>query len=275
MAPGRTIRIPVPLGVGTPLRVVQRLGVGVLAGGLLAVGPLCASVAAAGSVVVSADEAAAGVPVVGDCLDVPATDLRTSGFFATPVVVDCTRPHTFEVTRVEALAGSGDPFAFAEQACSPLGVWNEVGVNRPVAGVVRDPLSVEPRYFGVAGTPATLVCGAVAVSGAGSGQREVAVLTRPLSALSARSRADLRYCSPGDRGRRVVDVGAVGSCDDRPRWQVDAMIVWTAFYDAYPGRAELRARAQRVCGAQARAVLPSRSEWGAGPATTWCLTWYP
>ena len=107
-----------------------------------------------------------------------------------------------------------------------------------------------------------------------AGRREVAVLTRPLADLSARSRSDLRYCTPGVRGRRTVDVTIATSCDTRPRWQVDALIVWTAFYDAYPGRTELRARAQRLCGPQARVLLPTRADWEAAPATTWCLSWY-
>lgn len=259
LAPGRAPGHAAAVRVGLSLGAVIALATGVLA-----------------PATVAADEdIASGTPAVGQCLDIPVDDLQGSGFFAEPVVVDCARPHTFEVTRVEELAGSGDPFAYAAESCTLLGVWNEVGVNRPVAGVVREPLSVESRFFGVQGPTPTLVCGAVAVTTGDAGRREVAVLTRPLAELSARSRADLRYCSPGARGRRTVDVSVATSCDTRPRWQVDALIVWTAFYDSYPGRTELRTRAQRVCGPQARAVLPSRAEWGAGPATTWCLSWYP
>lgn len=253
MAPGRSLGLALAFGVGL-------------------------SVIVAGMVVVptaAADEDASGVPAVGQCLDLPAEDLEVSGFFAAPVIVDCTRPHTFEVTRVEGLAASGDPFASAEQSCRPLSVWNEAGVNRPVAGVVRDPLSVEARYFGIQGSTPALVCGAVALTAGEAGRREVATVTRSLAELSARSRAELRYCTPGGRGRRVVDITVATPCDTRPRWQVDALIVWTAFYDAYPGRAELRARAEQVCGPLARVLLPSRADWGAAPATTRCLSWYP
>ena len=258
MAPGRSTGHAPALRAGLSLVVVA----GAVAA-ILVAGPAAAD-----------DDVSAPVPAVGQCLDLPAEELRSSGFFAAPVVVECTRPHTFEVTRVEELADSADPFAYAAQSCSLLGVWNEVGINRPVAGVVREPLSVESRYFGVQGATPALVCGAVAVAVGDAGRREVAVLTRPLADLSARSRSDLRYCTPGVRGRRTVDVTIATSCDTRPRWQVDALIVWTAFYDAYPGRTELRARAQRLCGPQARVLLPTRADWGAAPATTWCLSWY-
>ena len=262
MAPGRstghtTVRVGLSAGVRGALVAAT------LAAGVLVVAP------AAGD-----EDVTPGTLAVGQCLDLPAEDLQDSGFFADPIVVDCTRPHTFEVTRVEALATSGDPFAYAASSCSLLGVWNEVGVNRPVAGVVREPLSVESRYFGVPGSTPTLVCGAVAVTVGDAGGREVAVLTRPMADLSARSRADLRYCTPGASGRRPFDVSVATSCDRRPRWQVDALIVWTAFYDAYPGRSELRERAQRVCGPQARVLLPSRADWATAPATTWCLSRY-
>ncbi len=239
-------------------------GMSIVAAGMLTAPPAAAD-----------EDGASSLPTVGQCLDLPVEDLQASGFYAEPVVVECTRPHTFEVTRVEGLAESGDPFAYAAQSCSTLGVWNEVGVNRPVAGVVRDPLSVEPRFFGIQGPTPVLVCGAIALTMGQTGEREVAVLTRSMAELTARSRADLRYCSPGARGRKVVDVAVATSCGARPRWQVDALIVWTAFYDSYPGRTELRARAQRVCGPQARVLLPTRADWGAAPATTWCLTWYP
>ena len=38
------------------------------------------------------------------------------------------------------------------------------------------------------------------------------MLTRPMADLSARSRADLRYCTPGASGRRPFDVSVATSC---------------------------------------------------------------
>ena len=55
-------------------------------------------------------------------------------------------------------------FEFAAEQCGALDVWNAVGVNRPVAGLVDDPLRIEPRAYAVRQSPPSYVCGAVAVS---------------------------------------------------------------------------------------------------------------
>ncbi len=221
----------------------------------------------------------ATVPEVGACLDVPASDLRESGGVVEAEIVDCRQPHTFEVARVIPVPAATDPFTadvFAEvaQSCGELGVWTEVGVNRPVAGVVVAPLSIEPRYIGLRGDAPVLLCGAVAVAAQASGERGVTVVSRPLAELGPRARAQLRYCLPATSARAPVDTSAAVPCDQRPRWQVDSMIVWTAFYDDYPGRAEMRARAQQLCGSGGRARVPSRGEWEAGVQPTWCLRSY-
>ena len=222
----------------------------------------------------------AAVPEVGACLDVPSAQLRESGEVVEAEVVDCRQAHTFEVTRVIPASSATDPFtadAFAGvvQACGDLGVWNEVGVNRPVAGVVRSPLSIEPRVIGLAGAEPVLVCGAVAVAAQAPGERAVVVVSRPFAELGPRARAQLRYCLPASPARVPLDTAAAVPCDQRPRWQVDSMIVWTAFYDDYPGRAVMRARAQQLCGSGGRALVPTRGEWEAGVRPTWCLRSYP
>lgn len=223
---------------------------------------------------------AASVPQVGECLNIPAAQLRVSGAVVEAEVVDCRAPHTIEVARVISAPSVTDPFtsdAFAGVAdsCGELGVWNEVGVNRPVAGVVRAPLSIEPRYIGLRGAEPVLVCGAVAMAAQASGERAVTVVSRPFADLGTRARAQLRYCLPTSSVRAQVDTSAALPCDERPRWQVDSMIVWTAFYDDYPGRAVMRARAQQLCGSGGRALVPTRAEWEAGVRPTWCLRSYP
>lgn len=223
---------------------------------------------------------AAAVPEVGACLDVPSAQLRESGGVVEAAVVDCRQAHTFEVTRVIPAASATDPFtpdAFAgvAQSCGELGVWNEVGVNRPIAGVVRSPVSIEPRVIGLRGSEPVLLCGAVAVAAQAPGERAVAVVSRPFADLGPRARAQLRYCLPSTPARAPLDTSAAVPCDQRPRWQVDSMIVWTAFYDDYPGRSAMRARAQQLCGSGGRALVPTRGEWEAGVRPTWCLRSYP
>lgn len=214
-------------------------------------------------------------PQVGDCYDLAPEELAPAGAWVEATPVSCLRPHTFEVTRVEPIAAEGEPFASAAETCSVLGVGNEVGVNRPVAGMVRAPLSVEARYVGLRDPEPLLLCGAVAVTFDAQGQAQPRRVSRPISELSPRARASLQYClaSLPDRGRGVM--AASVPCTDRPRWQVDSWIVWTAFYDEYPGRAELRARAQQLCAPGARFAVPGRVAWESGTPTTWCLSFYP
>jgi hypothetical protein len=214
-------------------------------------------------------------PRVGDCFDLPGEALAVSGVWLEASPVSCTRPHTFEVTRVDRVPAEGDPFASAAPSCSVLAVGNEVGVNRPVAGVVRAPLSVEARYVGMRDPEPVVLCGAVAVSFDVQGEAQPRRVTRPISELSPRARSLLQYClaEPPDRGRDAV--AASVPCTDRPRWQVDSWIVWTAFYDEYPGRGELRERAQQLCAPGSRFAVPGRVLWESGTPTTWCLSFYP
>ena len=178
--------------------------------------------------------------------------------------VPCSRPHTFEVTEVSPLPADVDAFAFAAEQCTSLGVWTAAGVNRTRAGIVRTPLRVEPRGYAVRQMPG-YACGAVV---AGTGERASAVpVAGHLRDLTAADRAALRYCTDEARAPSPRTV----ACSAKARWRVDQWIVWTAFYDANPGRGELRSRAAALCGAGATATLPRAADWTAGMPLTWCF----
>ena len=51
--------------------------------------------------------------------------------------------------------------------------------------------------------------------------------------------------------------------------------MWTAFYDDFPGRAELRERASVLCGPSAVVSLPTAASWENGMPSTWCYRKYP
>ncbi len=74
-------------------------------------------------------------------------------------------------------------FEFAAEQCGALDVWNAVGVNRPVAGLVEDPLRVEPRAYAVRQSPPSYVCGAVAVSLNGRRPPSAVTLTSAIERL--------------------------------------------------------------------------------------------
>ena len=210
---------------------------------------------------------------VGDCLDLSAESVveRAGWLEANPV--PCTQEHTFEVTRVGPLSAVGatdDPTDAAAQECGELGVWNEVGVNRPTAGVVRAPVRIEARSFAVADPQPTFVCGAVAVEWTRGGDAAVVPLTQRIEDLGTEEREDLRYCSRARGVRRPWTVPTTVTCSTEPRWEQTAWVLWTAFYDEDPGRSRLRAKAKAICGSKARIVLPSPSDWTAGLPWTRC-----
>lgn len=234
---------------------------------LLATFPLVAA-----SAVVTATGASAA-PMVGECYDLPGEDLLTRAGWLEPDPVPCTAPHTFEVTRVGALpelSESEDPTDLAAQQCGALGVWNEVGVNRPTAGVVADPLRIEARSFAVREPTPVFVCGAVAVEWSRRGELGILPLTSAIEDLTAEEQQELRYCSRARGVRRPWTVPATVTCSTQPRWEATAWVLWTAFYDEDPGRARLRARAVAICGDDARFSLPRAGDWSSGLPWTRC-----
>lgn len=230
---------------------------------------------AAGIVVMgpAAAAPAATVPAVGECLDVPAEALVERAGWLEPTTVACTQAHTFEVTRVGALAGlddGADPTVAAAEECGALGVWNELGVNRPMAGVVTDPLRIEARSFAVRAPEPAFVCGAVAVEWSRGGDLRVLPLSSAIEDLTAEERADLRHCSRARGVRRPWTVPVTVACSTEPRWEETSRVLWTAFYDDDPGRDRLRARARGICGDDARFSLPRARDWTSGLPWTRC-----
>ena len=166
-------------------------------------------------------------------------------------------------------------FEFAAQQCGALDVWNAVGVNRPVAGIVEDPLRIEPRAYAVRQSPPSYVCGAVAVELDGRRPPRAVPLTSAIERLSRRERASLRYCSSAADDRGALAPAVTVPCSTRPRWQVRSWVMWTAFYDDFPGRAVLRERATALCGPGAVVSLPTAASWADGMPSTWCYRKYP
>ena len=245
--------------------------------GPLLIAALVAGLAIPANALVPAVPAAASdrAPQVGDCFDLSDSVLQEGGWWPDVEPVPCTTPHTYEVTQVGLLPQDVDAFAFARDQCSALAVWTAVGVNQPVAGIVTDPVRIEPRSFGVRRQPAAWVCGAVAVDFNGRSAPTAVQLDSPVEGLARRSTAGLRHCSSAADGRRALAPPITVTCSTRPRWQARTWIVWTAFYDDDPGRAELRARAAQLCGARAVASLPNPADWDEGLPITRCHLKYP
>lgn len=217
----------------------------------------------------------AAPPTVGDCYDLPAAAITESAGWLDAVAVPCDEPHTFQATRVgpaPADLDDDDPTAFAAQQCGPLGVWNELGVNRPRAGVVTDPLRIEARSFAVREPTPTYVCGAVAVDWSRRGDLRVLPLSSAIEDLTVAEREELRYCSRARGVRRPWTQPATVRCTVEPRWEVTSWVLWTAFYDENPGREILRERAVEICGADARFSLPRARDWTQGLPWTRCFT---
>lgn len=239
---------------------------------------------------VSADQGsrptAPTTPAVGECFNLSdarieagtlagATAAGVDGYWADADPVPCNEPHTFEVTESARLPMDVNAFEFAAQQCGALDVWNAVGVNRPVAGIVQDPLRIESRAYAVRQSPPSYVCGAVAVTLDGRRPPSAVTLTSSIERLSRREAVSLRYCSAAADGRGALAPAVTVPCSSRPRWQVRSWVMWTAFYDDFPGRAALRERATALCGAEAVASLPTAASWADGMPQTWCYRKYP
>lgn len=209
-----------------------------------------------------------GVPVVGECYDLSDAELQAVDWWSEPAPVACTEPHTVQITEVGLLPADVNAFDFAADQCGALEVWTEVGVNVPEAGIVEAPLRVLPWSTAVRQTPASFACGAVVASLNGAEPWTAVPVSSSIERLSARDRAALRYCADASRPARAPQVTV--PCTTRPRWEVTRWVLWTAFVDAYPGRAALRARAARLCGPGQVASLPSAASWDEGLPRTWC-----
>jgi hypothetical protein len=223
----------------------------------------------------SAQALPAQVPQVGDCYDLSDETLVAGGWWGDAPAVPCTQAHTFQVTETGILPQDVNAFEFAARQCGPLDVWTEVGVNMPAAGVVADPIRIQATSFAVRTPPASYVCGAVAITLNGSDAPTAISLTSPIERLTRRQERALRYCGSAADGRRALAPQQTVPCSTRPRWQVTAWVMWTAFYDEYPGRTVLRARAKQVCGSGTRVSVPSRAAWEDGLPRTWCYRLYP
>jgi hypothetical protein len=218
-------------------------------------------------------------PMVGDCLSLTDEDLEQIEV-ARVSTVPCTDSHLLEVTLVESFdqerASMSELRAMGEERCGSLGVWNELGVNRSLAGVISAPMRIEARYIVIRDPSPSLVCGAAVVEwtqGFDNEPVQTQVVARrgSLEGMSSRERAGLRYCFDGESRRRPQLPDVTHSCRERPRWHADAWIVWQAFFDEDPGPRALRAQAKRLCGEGARFSLPPSSAWAEGTPRTWCF----
>jgi hypothetical protein len=224
---------------------------------------------------------AAAAPMVGDCYDLTADELLMSQDWLQPEPVNCSDSHTFEVTKVGFLdmdaaaeaatdSESVDPAALAAEQCGPLGVWNEVGVNRSRAGIVTDPVRIEARSLAVRDPEPSYVCGAVAVEWTRRGDLAILPLTSSIEAMTPQEWDALRYCSRDRQVRRPWTDPATVDCTRTPRWEVTRWVLWAAFYDENPGRQALRARARDICGDDSRFSLPRLRDWSDGLPWTKC-----
>jgi hypothetical protein len=214
----------------------------------------------------------AHVPVVGECYDL--SDAQVSADYWTDAEpVPCTQRHTYEVTEAALIPMDVNAITFARAQCGPLDVWTAVGVNSSSAGVIEDPIRIEPRSFYA--RPDRYVCGAAAVEYQGREDPAVVALTSSIELLRPRTRESLRHCSDAADGRSAFAPPITVPCSSRPRWQAVSWILWSALYDDNPGRAALKERAAELCGPDAVYSLPGRSSWPDGVPRTWCYLKYP
>ena len=214
-------------------------------------------------------------PLVGECYDLTDEVLQADGYWADTAPVPCSQPHTFQVTETGAVPQDVNAFEFAATQCGPLDVWTAVGVNGSTAGIVKNPLRIEPRSFAIRQAAPAYACGAVAVSFNGRRPPAAVPLTSTIERLRPREEATLRHCSSAAGGRSAFAPPITVPCTSRPRWQVTSWIIWSALYDDYPGRAALRARAAELCGPDAVFTVPSAIAWDKKASRTWCYLEYP
>lgn len=238
----------------------------VLAGALLPALPAAAVATAASRTLPTS------LPVVGECYAL--SDAEAAGdYWTEDDPVACSQPHTYEITEAALLPMDVDAIAFARERCGSLDVWTALGVNSSSAGIIENPIRIEPRAFSA--RPDHFVCGAVAVDYQGASPATLVPLTSSIERLRSRSKASLRHCADASDGRSALAPAVTVPCSSRPRWQATSWILWSALYDDNPGRAALRARATQLCGAGAVFSLPGAASWSAGMPRTWCYRKYP
>ena len=215
-------------------------------------------------------QAAPTLPVPGECYDLDDEVLQEGGWWPETVPVPCTQTHTFEVTDVGLLPADANAFDFAKRQCTALNTWTSLGINLPVAGIVPNPLRVEPWSFAVRSAPASYVCGGVAVRYLGADDPVAVPLRSSIRELPPRQRVALRHCADAANERGALEPPITVRCARRPSWLVTSWITWKAFYDDYPGRPALKDRARDLCGPDRTFSLPTRADWEDGVPTTWC-----
>jgi hypothetical protein len=216
-------------------------------------------------------ESAGAVPVVGECYSL--TDVEAAGdYWVESEPVPCTQVHTYEVTNAALVPMDVDAVAFARERCGSLDVWTALGINSSTAGIIADPIRIEPRAFFA--RPEHFVCGAVAVAYQGRAPATLVPLATSIERLRARDRSSLRHCADAADGRSALAPAVTVPCSSRPRWQTTSWILWSALYDDNPGRATLRARAAQLCGVGATFSLPAAASWREGFPRTWCYRKY-
>jgi hypothetical protein len=209
-------------------------------------------------------------PEVGECYDLDPEVLATGGWWPEADPVDCLLPHDFEVTEVGPVPPDADILGFVAGECSALSTWATLGINLPVSGIVRAPLRVTARSFGIRGIPGSYVCGAVAIRYLGESEAVAVPLRASIRELPRRARLALRHCADASDGRGPLEAPVTVRCSRRPSWLVTSWITWKAFFDDYPGRAAMSLRAEQLCGPGQEFSLPSRADWVAGLPMTWC-----
>ena len=213
----------------------------------------------------------AALPVVGECYSLTDAEVAAD-YWVESEPVPCTQVHSYEVTEAALVPMDVDALTFARERCGSLDVWTALGVNSSTAGIIKDPIRIEPRAFYA--RPDHFVCGAVAVEYQGRGPATVVPLTTSIERLRARDRSSLRHCADAADGRSALAPAVTVPCSSRPRWQATSWILWSALYDDNPGRATVRDRAAQLCGVGATFSVPTAASWRDGLPRTWCYRKY-
>ena len=228
-------------------------------------------------------------PAVGECYDLtdaasrsarsPAPRRRRRGYWADADPVPCSEPHTFEVTESGAVPMDVNAFEFAAEQCGDLDVWNAVRVNASGRRHHRGPAAHRAALVRRPTVPATYVCGAVPCRSSTAATRCRWCRSHPAS--SGWPTASARCAAATALGRRGTSAlrrrrgdGAVLA--RRPRWQVRSWVMWSAFYDDFPGTDGAAASARpQLCGVDDVVSVPTAARSGGTgcrvPGATTCI----
>jgi hypothetical protein len=225
-----------------------------------------------GAGVAGSARADAANPSVGECFAL--TDKQSyEEYWPTSAPVPCTAPHSIEIARTGALPADVDAFAFAEGKCDVTSVWAQLGVNRPVGGIVRNPIRIEAFPFAVRGGGSVKpgwLCGVGPVEFRGAKGIVLVSMTGTIDGMTSGQRRSLRYCSSAARGRSAFAKPITVSCSTVPRWQVEKWVMWSVFYSSYPGEAVIAARAAKLCAPATSYSYPTAKDWPDGSRRSFC-----